>query len=89
MIPRGLDGLMATGRASGYLRRGHDPGSVRARPALLQLGEVCGLAAAMAVRAGVPPRALDVKALQRELISRGFHLGDAARLRALGLDGPA
>ena len=56
LIPRGLDGLMATGRASGYLRRGHDPGSVRARPALLQLGEVCGLAAAMAAGAGVPPR---------------------------------
>ena len=88
LIPRGLDGLMATGRASGYLRRGHDPGSVRARPALLQLGEVCGLAAAMAVRAGVPPRALEVKALQRELITRGFHLGGPERLRELGLDGP-
>ena len=86
LIPRGLDGLMATGRASGYLRRGHDPGSVRARPALLQLGEVCGLAAAMAVRAGVAPRSVDVKALQRELVARGFHLGGPERLRELGLE---
>ena len=49
---------------------------------------MCGLAAAMAVRAGVPPRALEVKALQRELITRGFHLGGPERLRELGLDGP-
>ena len=30
-------------------------------------------------------RCLDVKALQRELLRQGFYLGDAARLRELGL----
>ena len=51
LLPKGMDGLLATGRASAYIRRGHDPGATRARPALMQLGEAAGVAAAMG-RAG-------------------------------------
>ncbi len=85
LLPKGLDGLLATGRASSYIRRGHDPGSARARGALMLLGEATGVAAAMSVKAGVQPRHLDVKQLQKELLKRGFPLGDKARLAELGL----
>ena len=85
LLPRGMDGLLATGRASGYIRRGHDPGATRARPALMQLGEAAGVAAAIAVQDNVAPRDLEVKKLQRHLLQQGFYLGDQARLAELGL----
>ena len=85
LLPKGLDGLLVTGRASAYLRRGHDPGATRARPALQQLGEAAGVAAAMAVQDGVTPRNVNIKKLQRHLLSQGFYLGDEARLAELGL----
>ena len=85
LLPKGLDGLLVTGRASSYVRRGHDPGSARARGALMLLGEAAGVAAAMSVKEGVQPRDLNVKQLQKELLKRGFPLGDEARLVELGL----
>lgn len=85
LLPKNLDGLLATGRASAYIRRGHDPGATRARPALMQLGQATGVAAAMAVHDNVTPRNLDVKKLQRHLLEQGFYLGEPARLTALGL----
>ncbi|MAG34840.1 MAG: hypothetical protein CL878_01100 [Dehalococcoidia bacterium] len=85
LLPKGLDGLLVTGRASAYLRRGHDPGATRARPALQQMGEAAGVAAAIAVQDGVTPRHIDIKKLQRHLLSQGFYLGDDKRLTALGL----
>ena len=85
LLPKGLDGLLVTGRASAYLRRGHDPGATRARPALQQMGEAAGVAAAIAVQDGVAPRHIAIKKLQRYLLSQGFYLGDATRLAALGL----
>ena len=85
LLPKGMDGLLATGRASGYIRRGHDPGATRARPALMQLGEATGVAAALAVQDGVAPRDIDVKKLQRHLLGQGYFLGDEARLAELGL----
>ena len=85
LLPRGMDGLLATGRASAYIRRGHDPGATRARPALMQLGEAAGAAAALAVEDGVAPRHLDVRRLQRHLLQQGFHLGEPDRLAQLGL----
>ena len=85
MLPKGLDGLLVTGRASSYLRRGHDPGCTRARAALMELGEAAGVAAAMAVEDGVTPRNLDIKKLQRHLVKQGFNLGNPERLRELGI----
>ena len=85
LLPKGLDGLLVTGRASAYIRRGHDPGATRARPALMQLGEAAGVAAALAVQDGVEPRDLEVKKLQQHLLRQGFYLGESARLAALGL----
>lgn len=49
------------------------------------IGEAAGTAAAVAAKAGVSPRKLDVRGLQRALLAQGVHLGDRARLQALGL----
>jgi hypothetical protein len=88
LLPRGLDGLLVTGRGAGYLRRGHDPTGMRARPSIMALGQATGAAAALAARNGGSTRTLDVKALQRLLLEEGFHLGDDARLAELGLRPP-
>lgn len=85
ILPKGLDGLLVTGRGSGYIRRGHDPTGMRARPAIMILGEATGIAAALAVKTGGTPRTLDVKALQQEMLQQGAFLGDEARLTELGL----
>jgi len=81
MVPKKIDGLLAVGRSAAAI-----PDTLlRNRTAIQHMGEVGGLAAAMAVKQGVAPRSIDVKALQRELLKRGYHLGDAQRLTALGL----
>jgi hypothetical protein len=84
LLPRKIDGLLVTGRGAGFLRRGHDP-STRARRSMYLLGYATGLAAARAVRDGVEPRDIDVKAFQRLLIREGYWLGPPSRLKRLRL----
>lgn len=85
ILPKGLDGLLVTGRGAAYLRRGHDPTGMRARPSMMVLGQATGTAAALAAREGITPKKLDVRKLQRELLKQGFFLGDENRLEELGL----
>ena len=87
LLPKALDGLLVSGRCAAYLRRGHDPTGMRARPSIMALGEATGIAAALAARNGGSTRNLDVKALQRALLRQGMYLGDKARLEELGLAG--
>lgn len=79
MVPVELDGLLAPGRSAACRRQ------LRTRISLMHMGEAAGMAAALAVQAGVQPRHLDVKLLQRHLLDAGFYLGDEVRLRELGL----
>ncbi len=81
ILPKKVDGLLVIGRGAAYLRRGHDPGGGRRRSMQMHLGEAAGTAAAMAVRRGVVPRRLDVRALQRRLIRAGFPI-ERRRARA-------
>jgi hypothetical protein len=81
MVPKKIDGLLAVGRSAA----GIPDTLLRNRTAIQHMGEVGGIAAAMAVKQGVAPRKLDVKALQRTLLKQGYYLGDAQRLAALGL----
>ena len=85
-LPKHIDGLLVTGRCAGYVRRGHDPTGMRARPSVMVFGHATGTAAALAARDGATPKTLDVKTLQRALLEDGLHLGDEARLAELGLD---
>lgn len=85
LLPQGLDGLLVAGTGAAFLRRGHDPSSMRSKCSMMALGQAAGTAAALCVAAGVGPHGLDVRALQRALLGEGFFLGDDARLRELGL----
>ena len=81
LLPKRVDGLLCTGRSAS----GKPDTLLRNRMAVKVMGEACGTAAAMCADQGVQPRELDVKSLQRSLLSAGFHLGDDDRLNELGL----
>ena len=85
LLPKGIDGLLVTGRGASYIRRGHDGPGIRPRLSMMTLGEATGTAAALAVRDGCTPRALDVKLLQSELVAAGIPVGSRERLRDLGI----
>jgi len=83
MLPKKVDGLLAVGRSASSI-----PDTIlRARMMVMHMGQAGGIAAARAVKEGVSPRKLDVRALQEKLLHEGFYLGDDARLRELGLHG--
>jgi len=79
LVPKGLDGLLATGRSASHGR------ILRARQSMMVMGEAVGTAAALCVKNNTNPRKLNVKDLQRKLLKAGFFLGGPARLRALAL----
>ena len=83
-LPKDLDGLLVAGRGAAYQRRGHDPGT-RGRPSMMALGQAVGTAAAIAAQANVMPRDVDIRKVQKQLLSEDFFLGDDARLEELGL----
>lgn len=84
LLPREVDGLLVAARGASFERRGHDS-PPRPRCSLMMLGEAAGRAAALSVADGVQPRNLDVRKLQRTLLSEGFFLGEPERLAELGL----
>jgi len=84
-LPKGIEGLLVCGRGAAYLRRGHDPTGMRARPSMMVFGQAVGTAAAIAALDGVTPRNVDIKKVQRKLVADGIFLGDDARLGELRL----
>lgn len=81
MVPKKIDGLLAVGRSAS----GVPDTLLRNRTAVKHMGEAGGIAAALAVEAGVTPRNLDVRKLQEKLIAAGYYLGDERRLKQLRL----
>ncbi len=49
LLPRGVDNLLVVGRGAAYVRRGHDPTGMRARPLVMVLGQAAGVAATLAI----------------------------------------
>jgi hypothetical protein len=84
-LPKGIDGLLVCGRGAAYLRRGHDPSGMRARPSMMVFGQCVGTAAAVAAQDGATPRTVDIKKVQRRLVEDGINLGEEKRLKELGL----
>lgn len=73
LVPEALDGLLVSGRC---ISATHEAlAAVRVMPPSFAMGEAAGTAAAMAVRDHVAPRAVDVVALQRQLLLQGAYLG--------------
>ena len=58
---------------------------IRGMATCMLLGQASGAAAALAANRGVPPRGIDLRALQRMLLQQGVCLGPGDRLRELGL----
>ena len=72
LVPVRLDGLLACGRHISCDRNSH--GFMREIPQCWVTGQAAGVAAALAVAAGVEPRNVDVAALQRALLAQGVYL---------------
>jgi hypothetical protein len=68
VVPKGVDGLLVPVACSathvGY-------SALRMEPVFMALGEACGIAAKTAQETRTEVRAVDVKAVQREIINRG------------------
>jgi hypothetical protein len=81
MVPKEIDGLLATGRSASCI-----PDTLlRNRMAAMILGQTTGIAAALAVDTDVVPRELDIRRLQTALLDAGGYVGDRHRIRELGL----
>jgi len=72
LVPIKLDGLLAAGRCFSSDQAANTMFNVI--PHCIQMGQAAGTAAALAVKNGVLPRKVDIKALQRRLIAQGVEL---------------
>ena len=70
LLPKRTDGLLVTGLGMSAHRDAMP--ILRMQPDVQNQGFVAGTAAAMSVRAGVAPRAIDVKALQKAMVEKGI-----------------
>ena len=69
LLPLGLTGIMVTGLGSGAHRDAMP--IVRMQPDVQNQGYAAGLVASEAAKAGVLPEEVDIKAIQRRLVSKG------------------
>jgi 2-polyprenyl-6-methoxyphenol hydroxylase-like FAD-dependent oxidoreductase len=72
LVPESLDGLLAVGRHVSCDRNSH--GFMREIPQCWMTGQAAGVAAAIAVRHGIEPRAVDIDELQQALLGQGVYL---------------
>jgi len=78
LLPKRVEGLLATGRSAH-----RKPPNLRGRIGLMMMGQASGVAAALAAREDIFPRALDVRKLQKALIEMGARVADPERIRQL------
>jgi hypothetical protein len=79
LVPREIDGVLVAGRCISVDH--HADVYTRNQGSAMATGVAAGVAASVAARTGVPPRAVDVQAVQRELTRLGV---DLELLRRLG-----
>jgi hypothetical protein len=72
LVPKKVEGLVLSGRSISCEQAPFQ--SARSMAPAMAIGHASGCAAAMAATSGVPPRRLDVKALQKLLISQNAEL---------------
>jgi len=77
-LPRGVDNLLVAGRCASTTQDGQ--ASLRVSGPCFAMGQAAGTAAVLARAAGVAPRDLAVRDLQRRLVSDGVFLGDVPGL---------
>jgi hypothetical protein len=72
LLPTGIDNLIVSGKTVSFDNEAHQ--RVRLMPECIAMGEAAGTAAALAVRDGVTPRAVDITAVQALLAEGGLNL---------------
>ncbi len=75
LVPRTLNGLLACGRHISCDKNSH--GFMREIPQCWITGQAAGVAAALSVKAGVQPRAVEIGLLQDRLLAQGVYLRKA------------
>jgi hypothetical protein len=73
IVPLEVDNLFVAGRCASMSHEGQS--SARVSGSCFVMGQAAGTAADLALQAGLPPRNLEVKALQRRLEQEGAYLG--------------
>ena len=68
LLPKGIDGILVIG--IGLSAHCDAIPSIRMQPGVQNLGYAAGVAAAMAAKAGLPTREIDLKALQAHLVEK-------------------
>ncbi|MGI9425426.1 MAG: FAD-dependent oxidoreductase [Hyphomicrobiaceae bacterium] len=74
-LPQGVDNLLVAGRCASTTQDGQ--ASLRVSGPCFAMGQAVGTAAALALKQGIDPRALDIAMLQDRLRADGAFLGDA------------
>jgi len=74
LLPHGVEGIMVAGRCISGTHEAHS--SYRVMPVSMATGQAAGVCAALAVRAGKPPRAIPPADVQAELVRQGANLGE-------------
>lgn len=72
MLPKGVDGLIVAEKSISVSNLVN--GSTRLQPVVMQIGEAAGIVAALATRAGIEPREVSVREVQREVLNGGGYL---------------
>jgi hypothetical protein len=80
MLPRGIENLLVAGRH--YSATPAAQKISREIPPCMAMGEATGVAAALALNAGVPVRNVDIAKLQRTLRAQGADPGDQKEANA-------
>jgi hypothetical protein len=81
LLPKKIENLLVAGRCISTTHEAS--GSARMTPHVAATGEAAGTAAALAVKAGVNPRAVNFGALRRQLLSQNVNLGSNQSVRNL------
>jgi hypothetical protein len=69
LVPKEIDGLILSGRCISGTSEAH--GSYRTQGGIMGIGQASGAAAALCVRHDIPPRRLEAKELQKNLLALG------------------
>jgi len=71
-LPKGIEGLLTAGRCISGTHRAH--ASYRVMTPCMAMGEAAGVAAALAAKSGIVPRAVKAEAVRQALVARGVKL---------------
>ncbi|MBT3272961.1 MAG: FAD-dependent oxidoreductase [Spirochaetales bacterium] len=72
MLPKGIEGLLVAGRCASTTHMGQTAGKSMGN--MMDLGQAAGVAAALAARRRITPRALEVSIIQKALVDMGVPL---------------